>query len=136
MDIMLIAMLPLLVPLAFMVAQAARRIKCPDCGEPLPLLMNPFTKTPRMWRAGGFLCARCGCETDMSGRKVMADTPPAPIPAFQWALLAVLILVGVGLVSAGILLGRRTPAAAVIAAPQSLDAPPPAMALPRPLPVR
>ena len=62
MEIMLISMLPLLVPILFLLYFALRVVKCPDCGETLPVLYSPMKKTRRMWRAGGYLCARCGCE--------------------------------------------------------------------------
>ena len=38
MDTILISMLPLLVPLAFVLYYALRPVKCPDCGETLPIL--------------------------------------------------------------------------------------------------
>ena len=117
MDTIWLSMAPLLVPLAFVLFLALRRVMCPDCGDPLPLFYSPFEKTRRMWRAGGYLCPRCGCETDMAGRKVTADTPPAPFPTLQWALLAVLLLVGVGLAAGGTLIRSAVPAVAVAAPP-------------------
>ena len=115
----LIPLSPLLVPLVFFLWYALRRVDCPDCGAPLPPLVSPFRKTRRMWRAGGYLCARCGCETDLAGRKVTADTPLPPFPARQWALLGVLLLVGLGLGlgAAGWLVTAR-------AAPPAVAAPP------------
>src|SRR5205823_1457053 len=91
MDTILISLLPLLVPFAFLLYYALRPVKCPDCGDTLPTIYSPFKKTRRMWRAGGYLCARCGCETNMAGQKVTADTPPAPFPTLQCAVLAVLL---------------------------------------------
>ena len=116
MDTILIAMI-LLVPFAFLLFQAFHRVKCPDCGETLPLFCSPFKKTRRMWRAGGYLCARCGCETNMAGQKVTADTPPAPFPTLHCALLAVFLLIGGGLVATLIVVGERAAVAAVVAAP-------------------
>jgi DNA-directed RNA polymerase subunit RPC12/RpoP len=130
MDTFLISLLPLLVPFAFLLFQVLHRVKCPDCGETLPLFPSPFKKTRRMWRAGGYLCTRCGCETNMAGQKVTADTPPAPFPTLQCALLAVFLLVGVGLGASLIIVGERTAAAAVVAAPAVVEAPPPVIALP------
>jgi DNA-directed RNA polymerase subunit RPC12/RpoP len=127
MDIMLISMLPLLVPLAFLLYLALRSVKCPDCGDTLPIFYSPSQKTRRMWRAGGYLCARCGCETNMAGEKVTADTPPAPFPTLQWALLAAGLLVGVGLwaslIVGGLAVAAR-PAPVVIAAPAVVPTPP------------
>jgi hypothetical protein len=116
MDTILIAMI-VLVPFAFLLFQAFHRVQCPDCGETLPLFYSPFKKTRRMWRAGGYLCARCGCETNMAGQKVTADTPPAPFPTLQWALLAVFLLIGVGLGTSLIVVGAATPPPVAIAAP-------------------
>jgi len=121
MDTILLSISPLLVPLAFVLYYALHPVKCPDCGDTLPLFGSPFKKTRRMWRAGGYLCARCGCETTMAGQKVTADTPPASFPTLQWALLAVGLLVGVGLGASLVLAGRAavaaTPAPVAIAAP-------------------
>jgi ABC-type sugar transport system permease subunit len=130
MDTILIAMI-VLVPFAFLLFQAFHRVNCPDCGETLPLFYSPFKKTRRMWRAGGYLCARCGCETNMAGQKVTADTPPAPFPTLHWALLAVFLLIGVGLVAASIVVGERAPVAAMVAAPPVV----PVIALPPQIPV-
>jgi hypothetical protein len=113
----LIPLLPLLVPLVFFLWHALRRVDCPDCGAPLPIVYSPFRKTRRMWRAGGYLCARCGCETDTAGRKVTTDAPLPPVPTRQWALLSVLLLVGLGLGTAGWLV-------TVWAAPPAVAAPP------------
>ena len=128
MDIMLISMLPLLVPILFLLYFALRVVKCPDCGETLPVLYSPMKKTRRMWRAGGYLCARCGCETNMAGEKVTADTPPAPFPTLQWAVLVVALLVGVGLGASLLFRGQAAvaaqPAPVVIAAPAVVPAPP------------
>ena len=79
-----------------------RRFRCPDCGDRLPPLCSPFAKTRRMWQAGGYLCAGCGCETDSQGRKVTADTPLPPISDRQWALLGVLFMVHFVLLPAGL----------------------------------
>lgn len=116
MDIILVSILPMFVPLAFLLYYALHPVKCPDCGATLPLVYSPFKKTRRMWRAGGYLCARCGCETNMAGQKVTADTPPAPFPTLQWGLVAVFLLVGVGL-GASMMLIRPAVAAPQVAAP-------------------
>jgi hypothetical protein len=123
----LIPLSPLLVPLVFFLWHALRRVDCPDCGAPLPIFYSPFRKTRRMWRAGGYLCARCGCETDTAGRKVTADTAMPPFPARQWALVVVLLLVGLGLAAAGrSIAGRAVAAPPVVAAPPIIVAPQPA----------
>jgi hypothetical protein len=126
MDTIWLSMAPFLVALASVLFLALRRVMCPDCGDPLPLFYSPFKKTRRMWRAGGYLCPRCGCETDTAGRKVTADTPPAPFPTLHWDLLAVLLLVGVGLAAGGTLIRSAVPAVAVAA--------PPVVALPQQAP--
>ena len=121
MYIILISILPLLVPLAFVLYYALHPVKCPDCGDTLPIVCSPFKRTRRMWRSGGYLCTRCGCETNMAGQKVTADTPPAPFPTLQCILLAVGLLLGVGLATSLIRTGRAVAArparAAAIAAP-------------------
>jgi hypothetical protein len=122
----LIPLSPLLVPLVFFLWYALRRVDCPDCGAPLPMFYSPFRKTRRMWRAGGYLCARCGCETDMAGRKVTTYTPLPPFPARQWALVGVLLLVGLGLATAGWSVAGRAVPPPVVALPQ--QAPPAAPA--------
>lgn len=55
-----------------------RRKACPDCNQPLPFLQSPFTKTKRQWVEGGCVCQNCGCETDVTGKKVAAGTAPSP----------------------------------------------------------
>ena len=125
MDTLWLSMWPFLVVLAFVLFHALRRVQCPDCGDPLPVFYSPFQKTRRMWRAGGYLCARCGCETNMAGQKVTADTPPAPFPTLQCALLAVALLVGIGLAGVMLIAPAAAPAAAaspVVVLPQ--EAPP------------
>jgi DNA-directed RNA polymerase subunit RPC12/RpoP len=119
MDTILLSMLPLLAALVFILYQALRRVQCPDCGELLPVLYSPFRKTRRMWRAGGYLCARCGCETDTAGRKVTADSPLPPFPAGQWALVGVLLVVGLGLGTTYCFVAGRA-----VAAPPDIAAPP------------
>ena len=104
-------LLPVLAVLVIVLFQASRRVRCPDCDALLPVLVSPFEKTQRMWRAGGYLCERCGCETDTAGRKVTADTPAAPFPLRQWALCGVLLLVGCGLAASLLTVG---PAAAAV----------------------
>jgi len=131
--IMLIAMM-LLVPFAFLLFQSFQRVECPDCGETLRVFCSPSRKTRRMWRAGGYLCARCGCETNLAGQKVTADMPPAPFPTLHCALLAVFLLIGVGLVATLIGVGERAPVAAVVADPPvvpEIVPPPPVPAVAR-----
>ena len=116
MYIILISILPLLVPLAFLIYLALHPVKCPDCGDTLPIFGSPWKKTRRMWWEGGYRCARCGCETNMAGQKVTADTPPAPFPTLQFALLAVGLLLGVGLIRTALAVAA-TPAPTVVADP-------------------
>lgn len=117
-----LSMLPFLAALTFVLFLSLRRVKCPDCGDPLPVFCSPLKKTRRMWRAGGCLCARCGCETDAAGRKVTADTPLPPAPTLQWAVLAVLLLVGVGLAASVTLVRPAVAAPPVVALPQQAPA--------------
>jgi hypothetical protein len=136
MDIILLSMLPLLVPLAFVLYYALHRVKCPDCGDTLLFMFySPFKKTRRLSRASCYLCARCGCETNAAGQKVTVDTPSASFLTLQWASLAFLLLVavGVGVVAASLILsGPATVAAAplVVAAPVVVELPQQAPAVP------
>ena len=116
---------PLFVPLAFVLYSALHPVKCPDCGDTLPVIYSPFQKTRRMWRAGGYLCARCGCETNMAGQKITADMPLPPFPTLQWALVAATILVGVGLGTTVMLGGplAAAPAPVVVASPPVVEHP-------------
>jgi hypothetical protein len=118
MDTIWLPLLPLLAAMAVVLFHAMRRVRCPDCGDPLPVFYSPFKKTRRMWRAGGYLCPRCGCETDSAGQKVTAATPPAPFPTLQWAVLAVLLATGVGLGASVMLIGPGGAAPPVVALPQ------------------
>ena len=70
---------------------------CPECGEALPIFQSPLTKTRRQWLAGGYVCQRCGCETNLAGQKVKADSPPARFPIVTVCLLFVAMLGGAGL---------------------------------------
>lgn len=115
----LIPMSPALVPLAFLLWLLLRRVDCPDCGSTLPPFISPFRKTRRMWRVGGYLCGRCGCETDMAGRKVAASTPLTPVPTSQWALLSASLLVAFGLGSAGWFITASKVPPAVVVHPQA-----------------
>ncbi len=100
---------------------------CPECGDALPVFQSPLTKTRRQWLAGGYVCQRCGCETNLAGQKVTADSPPARFPIVQACLLFVAMLGGAGLIGVllkkpiGVLLAKPIPnqvaAEAPLAAP-------------------
>ena len=129
MYIILISILPLLVPLAFLIYLALHPVKCPDCGATLPIFGSPWKKTRRMWWEGGYRCTRCGCETNMAGQKVTADTPPAPFPTLQFAVLAVGLLLAIGLATS--LIRARL---AVAATPRAVVADPPVVEIPQQAP--
>ncbi len=76
MTAMLPVFLPFLVVLLVLLFGMGRRRACPDCGEPLPRIQSPVTKTWRMWVEGGVTCPKCGCEADSAGRKVAVGTAP------------------------------------------------------------
>ena len=123
MEIVLFSMLGFLVPLAFVFYYKLHPVKCPDCGDTLPTSYSWFKITRRMWRAGGYLCARCGCETNMAGQKVTADTPPASFLTLRWAFLAGALLVGIGL-GAGLIFSTlaASPAPVMVEAPVVIEA--------------
>jgi hypothetical protein len=121
-------LLPFLVALAYIYYRySLPRVTCPDCGETLPLLYSPFKKTPRMWRAGGCLCAQCGCETTLAGQKVTADTPAEPFPKAQLAMLSIALLLGVVELGAIAFMSRPVVAPLMVAAPQTVPQAVPAM---------
>jgi hypothetical protein len=119
-------LLPFLAILAAAWMFPSRRVRCPECGASLPVIGSPFAKTRRMWRDGGFLCARCGCETDLAGGKVAPDMPLPPLPAGRWALLGGSLLLAIGLGGTIWFVSARA-----VAAPPPL-AVPPAVATPQP----
>jgi hypothetical protein len=83
-----------------------QRLKsCPDCREPLPVLQSPFTKTKRQWWEGGYVCPKCGCETDIDGRKVAFGTPPKSSSIVKGVVLVTLAAIP-GVVLLSLLLRR------------------------------
>ena len=66
-------LLPFVVFFAAMLLMGKR--SCPDCGERLSNFQSPLTKTRRQWIEGGYLCRRCGCESDLSGHRIEPGTP-------------------------------------------------------------
>lgn len=94
---MLYVMFPFAVFAIFLFSQVCRNGYCPDCGARLPTLMSPLRKSRRMWWEGVYLRSRCGCETDLAGRKVTADTPLARFPASRTVLATLAVLLGIGL---------------------------------------
>src|SRR4051794_10459285 len=61
---------------ALLIWHGLRVRSCPECGGPLYGLQSPLTKTHRQWVEGGYLCRRCGGETDLAGVRVPAGTGP------------------------------------------------------------
>ena len=45
---------------------------CSNCNHPLLSVQSPFRKSRRQWLLGGYYCHRCGCESDIRGRRVTA----------------------------------------------------------------
>jgi hypothetical protein len=62
------------VPFFLFIFLNGRDRSCPECGGPLPVLQSPLTKTKRQWVEGGYLCPRCGCESDIAGARVAPGT--------------------------------------------------------------
>jgi uncharacterized protein (DUF983 family) len=119
MEIIVTALFLLLFAFFLVVGPLRRPGPCPGCGEALPIFQSPLTKTRRQWLAGGYVCQRCGCETNLAGQKVKADSPPARFPIVMVCLLFVAMLGGAGLF--GVLLKKPIPnqvaAEAPLAAP-------------------
>ena len=107
MNIILLSMLPFLAALAFVFILSLRHVKCRACGDALPPICSPFKKTRRMWRVGGYLCARCGCETDMAGQAVTAETPTGRFPLVPVTVVAIALVAGAGLGVAGLVLSAH-----------------------------
>ena len=99
MEIILTALFLLLFAFFLVVGPLRRPGSCPECGDALPIFQSPLTKTRRQWLAGGYVCQRCGCETNLAGQKVTADSPPARFPIVTVCLLFVAMLGGAGLFS-------------------------------------
>lgn len=108
-----------LLPFAFFFAiffgilltNAMRGQTCPNCGQWLPGVVSPFRKTKRQWIEGGYVCTNCGCEMDVAGRRyATVSTAPrtsrAMISVLAISALAILMLVGVALVSTILYSGR------------------------------
>ena len=66
----MIALAPFAIFCGMLLMIGLRRVNCPDCGARMPAFQSPFTKTRRQWLEGGYLCRRCGCETDLAGHRV------------------------------------------------------------------
>ncbi len=115
-------LLPLVVLIVLWPYLTAHRVRCPDCGELLPRFYSPFKVTRRMWREGGRLCARCGCEANIAGQKVTADTPLEPFPTRRWTTLAFALLLGAVFMASVRLLSPPMMVAPVAAPPQQAPA--------------
>jgi hypothetical protein len=66
----MIALAPFAIFVGMLLMIGLRRVNCPDCAARLSAWQSPFTKTRRQWLEGGYLCRRCGCETDVAGHKI------------------------------------------------------------------
>ena len=71
-------LLPFVIFFLWLFVFGMRRLPCPDCGNVPSVIPSPLTKTKRQWIEGGSRCTHCGCESDISGNKVVTDTPPKP----------------------------------------------------------
>jgi hypothetical protein len=126
-------LLPFLFVLLFMGAFRSRQ--CPDCGNPLPTLQSPFSKTRRQWTEGGYVCPVCGCESDAAGRKIMPGTPVKGVSRSLQLGLAVAVALGLGLTFYGF--SARAVAPVAVAAPAvAVPLGPPAVPAPPLLPAR
>ena len=129
----LLMLVPVFVFLVFLFWSAGRRRVCPACGERLPNFQSPFTKTPRQWFEGGYVCPACGCEADARGREVPPGTGPR-----AWAVAAaVLAVVATTALSLTILfLGSAVVRAPAVAPPVMAPVPAPVVAPPAVAPGR
>ncbi len=74
-----------------------RPCNCPECGERLSPLQNPFKKTRRQWLFGGYTCRKCGCEVDLEGN-VVSKMNRSSLPYVAGMMSLLLILAGIGCV--------------------------------------
>ena len=51
--------------------------RCPNCGEPLPMMRKPTNTRQMMW--GGWTCTRCDAELDRSARVIREGRPDAAL---------------------------------------------------------
>jgi hypothetical protein len=58
------------IPFFVLLMLHGRGRSCPACGGPLAGFQSPLAKTRRQWIEGGYLCRRCGCESDLAGSRV------------------------------------------------------------------
>jgi hypothetical protein len=95
-----IPLLPFALFFAWLLFFATRRVRlCPDCHAPLPAIQSPWTKTKRQWIEGGYVCRNCGCEADVTGKKVPAGTAPR-----RQSVIAAVVLPALAVIPALILL--------------------------------
>lgn len=99
----LMAFAPFFIVLFFWFMRCQRN--CPECGEPLPLLLSPFQKTRRQWIEGGYVCAKCGSELDTAGNTVPANAP-IRYKTFFTAIAILMPLSVLGIVLGALLLHR------------------------------
>lgn len=79
------------VPFFFLlILDGVRRRSCLACGGLLSGFQSPLTKTRRQWLEGGYLCRRCGCESDRTGARAASGTGPSRVA----------LLTGIALVAA------------------------------------
>ncbi len=102
---MLYALFPFLILFLFAAMQARRQVNCPRCDARFSSFSSPFKKTRRMWREGGYLCAECGCETDLAGNEVTAGTP---VKSQYVSLVIALLLAGLGLGAIGFIVNATS----------------------------
>jgi hypothetical protein len=73
----LVGVLAVLTPIARATADKSkwginlRRVHCPRCGTPLPMIRRPASPQEAMW--GGWTCPKCGCKVDKWGREISMD---------------------------------------------------------------
>jgi hypothetical protein len=88
---------------------------CPECGERLSPLQNPFKKTSRQWLYGGYTCRKCGCEVDLEGN-IVSKRNRSSLPYVAGMVFLLLVLAGIGCVL-GMLLMQHSVVSTLAATP-------------------
>ena len=95
MDILWIVFVPFFFFFMVIFGLFRRPCNCPECGERLSPLQNPFKKTRRQWLFGGYTCGKCGCEVDLEGN-VVSKQNRSPLPYVAGMMSLLLFLAGIG----------------------------------------
>ncbi len=95
MDILWIVFVPFFFFFMVIFGVFRRPCNCPECGERLSPLQNPFKKSKRQWLFGGYTCRKCGCDVDLEGN-VVSKMNRSSLPYVAGMMSLLLFLAGIG----------------------------------------